>query len=61
MGYSPWGHKELDMTERLFHFLSPPLRVHALSIFMVLYYTAKPSSFSLRPQSPYFSHDLSGK
>ena len=23
MGYSPWGHKESDMTERLnFHFLS---------------------------------------
>ena len=23
VGYSPWGHKELDMTERLhFHFLS---------------------------------------
>ena len=26
LGYSPWGHKELDMTERLhfMHFLSPP-------------------------------------
>ena len=23
-GYSPWGHKELDMTKRLF----PPFRVH---------------------------------
>ena len=34
VGYSPWGHKELDMTERLTHtfFLSKPLASHPWSL-----------------------------
>ena len=30
MGYSPWGHKELDTTERLhFHALEKEMAIHS--------------------------------
>ena len=32
VGYSPWGHKELDTTERL-HFHLPPVIPHEYSLF----------------------------
>ena len=35
VGYSPWGHKELDTTERLhFHFLSAYLKVENSEVFI---------------------------
>ena len=45
VGYSPWGHKELDMTERL-HFLSFSSRVYSLSL---------PWSFTHIPWSPFWN------
>ena len=42
MGYSPWGHKELDMTERLtlsfFHFHTKVCFPFCLKIFFSNFY-----------------------
>ena len=58
VGYSPWGHKELYMTERLpflsfplFVLLRPPSEIHKISINLyvvitVLLYQKKTTFFS---------------
>ena len=36
MGYSPWGHKELDTTERLSTHIIPHKKMHPLSLIVIL-------------------------
>ena len=60
MGYSPWGHKELDTTERLtcsHHSLSKPVLAFSHSLHSCLCACGQPSS--LRALSSHWSSSLS--